>query len=131
MSQEILLSFDIGERKTGIAIGNSFLKQARPLKIIFSRRKEIQLEKMRKLLEEWKPERVIMGITFTNSLKNQSNRRVLYFANLFRHVYKIKVELVDESYSSREAQEILKNNKPDDAIAAYVILQRYLDNCLN
>jgi putative Holliday junction resolvase len=36
--------------------------------------------------------------------------------------------MVDERGSSLEAQRILGSNAPDDAVAAAVILQRYLDS---
>jgi putative Holliday junction resolvase len=38
------------------------------------------------------------------------------------------VVMVDERGSSLEAQHILGSNAPDDAVAAAVILQRYLDS---
>jgi putative Holliday junction resolvase len=40
----------------------------------------------------------------------------------------VRVELVDERGSSLEAQRILGSHAPDDAMAAAVILQRYLDH---
>ncbi len=133
MNQETLLGFDIGEKKIGIALANSFLKNARPLEIIFSRRRRVQIEAIDKLLEEWQPERVIVGISllFSDKVKNENNKRSYYFANFFKKIRKIQVELIDEDYSSYEAQEILKNNKADDAIAACIILQRYLDKISN
>lgn len=50
------------------------------------------------------------------------------FANQLHGRFGLHVELVDERGSSMEAQELLGNNEEDDAVAAAVILQRYLDS---
>ncbi|HEY9459573.1 MAG TPA: Holliday junction resolvase RuvX, partial [Paralcaligenes sp.] len=49
------------------------------------------------------------------------------FANQLRGRFGVVVVLVDERGSSIEAQELLGSNADDDAQAAAVILQRYLD----
>ena len=49
------------------------------------------------------------------------------FANQLHGRYGLSIHLMDERGSSMEAQAILANHDDDDAVAAAVILQRWLD----
>ncbi|UOF93759.1 MAG: Holliday junction resolvase RuvX [Bordetella sp.] len=130
MSQETLLAFDFGEKKIGVAIGNSLLRIASPLEIILSEIRTIRFNRINQLLKKWMPDRVIVGLSINNISESDrlSKQRCCRFANQLRAYYKLRVELVDEFASSCEAQEILGNNHHDDALAASVILQRYLNS---
>jgi putative Holliday junction resolvase len=71
---------------------------------------------------------VVVGLPLTLEGGEQyASLRCRRFANQLRGRYGIEVELVDERGSSMEAQAMLGTNEADDAVAAAVILQRYLD----
>ena len=128
MPEETLLAFDFGEKKIGIAIGNTLTRQARPLEIIFSEARVARFGRIEQVLQEWRPQRVVVGLPLdTDGSEQAATARCRRFANQLHGRYGLAVELVDERGSSREAQELLGNNDPDDAMAAAVILQRYLD----
>lgn len=128
MPDETLLAFDFGEKKIGIAIGNTLTRQARPLEIIFSDVREARFARIAELLHEWQPQRVIVGLALASDGGEQpATARCRRFANQLHGRYGLKVELVDERGSSMEAQRLLGTHAPDDAVAAAVILQRYLD----
>jgi len=128
MPDETLLAFDFGEKKIGIAIGNTLTRQARPLEIIFSEVRETRFSRIAELLHEWQPQRVIVGLALASDGSEQpATARCRRFANQLHGRYGLKVELVDERGSSMEAQRLLGTHAPDDAVAAAVILQRYLD----
>jgi putative Holliday junction resolvase len=129
MPEETLLAFDFGEKKIGIAIGNTLTKQARPLEIIFSEQKDVRFGRIAELCQEWQPQRVIVGLALASDGGEQpATARCRRFANQLNGRFGLQVELVDERGSSMEAQELLGTNEPDDAMAASVILQRYLDS---
>ncbi|AKQ57409.1 Holliday junction resolvase RuvX [Bordetella hinzii] len=128
MPEETLLAFDFGEKKIGIAIGNTLTRQARPLEIIFSERRDERFGRIAQLLQEWQPQRVVVGLALaTDGGEQPATQRCRRFANQLHGRFGLAVELVDERGSSMEAQAQLGSHAPDDAMAAAVILQRYLD----
>ncbi|WP_322995632.1 Holliday junction resolvase RuvX [Castellaniella sp.] len=128
MSEETLLAFDFGLKKIGVALGNTLTAQARPLCILTPGTRDQRFSQVAALLEAWQPDRVVVGLPLTldggEQLASQHSRR---FAHQLEGRFHVQVVLVDERGSSREAQQILGTNAPDDAMAAAVILQRYLD----
>ncbi|MBO1112087.1 Holliday junction resolvase RuvX [Bordetella petrii] len=128
MPEETLLAFDFGEKKIGIAIGNTLTRQARPLEIIFSEVREARFARIGQLLQLWQPQRVVVGLALaTDGGEQPATARCRRFANQLHGRFGLAVELVDERGSSMEAQRLLGTHAPDDAVAAAVILQRYLD----
>ncbi|AZY50356.1 Holliday junction resolvase RuvX [Bordetella avium] len=128
MPEETLLAFDFGEKKIGVAIGNTLTCHARPLEIIFSERRDERFGRIQALLEAWRPQRVVVGLALATDGGDQpATLRCRRFANQLHGRFGVTVELVDERGSSMEAQEKLGSHAPDDAMAAAIILQRYLD----
>jgi RNase H-fold protein (predicted Holliday junction resolvase) len=99
----MIIAIDYGLKKCGLAVSYEG-KLAEPLKII-------KTANLKKEIERLKPDKIIVGDS--------------KFAKDIENMLGCKVEFVDESLSTVEAQGISK--KPDDAIAAAIILQRYLD----
>lgn len=125
---ETLLAFDFGTRKIGVALGNTLTGQARPLRILTPATREQRFAQVGALLDEWRPDRVIVGLPLTLDGDEQpASRQSRRFANQLHGRFGVAVELVDERGSSLEAQQILGSHADDDAMAACVILQRYLD----
>lgn len=128
MPEETLLAFDFGEKKIGVALGNTLTRHARPLEIIFSERRDERFGRIEQLLKEWQPQRVVVGLALATDGGDQpATQRCRRFANQLHGRFGITVELVDERGSSMEAQQQLGTNAADDAVAAAVILQRYFD----
>ncbi len=129
MPEQTLLAFDAGLKKTGVALGNTLTRQARPLCIIREATRDGRFSRVAALLQEWQPEVVVVGLPLTSTGEEQpASKFARRFANQLHGRFGLHVELVDERGSSLEAQEILGNNEEDDAVAAAVILQRYLDS---
>lgn len=128
MPDQTLLAFDYGVKKIGVAIGNTLMRQARPLRILFSETREQRFAGIEEILAEWRPDKIIVGLPLALDGQEQYHSlRCRRFANQLRGRYGLDVELVDERGSSMEAQQMLGTNADDDAMAAAVILQRYLD----
>ena len=80
------------------------------------------------MLREWQPQRLVVGLALTAGGGEQpATARCRRFANQLNGRFGMAVELVDERGSSMEAQRLLGTHAADDAMAAAVILQRYLD----
>ena len=126
MPEETLLAFDFGEKKIGVAIGNTLTRHARPLEIIHG--ECARFARIEALLREWQPQRLVVGLALTADGGEQpATARCRRFANQLNGRFGMAVELVDERGSSMEAQRLLGTHAADDAMAAAVILQRYLD----
>ena len=123
-----LLGFDFGTRRIGVALGNTITGQARPLEIIASEPVKPRFERIQKLLHEWQPNLLVVGLALTQAGGEQeATARCRRFANQLHGRFGLPVVLQDERNSSLEAQALQKRHAPDDALAACVILQRYLD----
>lgn len=128
MPEHTFLAFDYGTRKIGVAIGNSLTRHARPLTILTSVTRAQRFEQIQALLQEWQPDTVVVGLPLTLDDQEQyASLQARRFANQLHGRFGVHVILVDERGSSLEAQELLGNNEPDDAMAAAVTLQRHLD----
>ncbi|NYT67478.1 Holliday junction resolvase RuvX [Pusillimonas noertemannii] len=128
MPEETLLAFDYGLKKIGVAVGNTLTRQARPLKILSPVTREQRFAALAALLEEWRPDRVVVGLPLASDGSEQYHSlRCRRFANQLHGRFGVTAELVDERGSSVEAQLALGNHDADDAMAAAIILQRYFD----
>lgn len=127
-SGQILLGFDFGTRRIGIALGNTLTRTARPLETVASEPLAARFGRIASLLEEWRPDAAVVGLALTADGGEQpATGRCRRFADQLRGRFGVQVFLQDERGSSLEAQQILGHGGPDDAMAAAVILQRYLD----
>ena len=127
MPEETLLAFDYGAKKCGVAMGNTLLKQARPLDIILEATRDGRFKRFEALLKRWQPERLVVGLALTPDGGEQyASQHCRRFARQLEGRFGLPVVLVDERGSSVEAQKIT-GNEPDDAVAAAIILQRYFD----
>ena len=130
MPEETLLAFDYGAKKLGVALGNTLLKQARPLDLILEPTRDCRFARITVLIDTWKPERLVVGLALaTDGSEQYASQHCRRFARQLEGRYAIPVVLVDERDSSVEAQKIT-GNAPDDAVAAAIILQRYFDTHL-
>lgn len=128
MPEETLLAFDYGLKKIGVAVGNTLTRHARPLRILTPVTREQRFKAIEALLAEWEPDRVVVGLPLTTDGGEQyASLRCRRFANQLHGRFGVKAELVDERGSSVEAQQALGTHAQDDAMAAAIILQRYLD----
>lgn len=128
MTLQTLLGFDFGTHKIGVAIGNTLTGQATPLEIIHGEVRERRFARIAELLTQWQPQRVVVGLALDRDGGEQAaTARCRRFANQLQGRFGLSVVLVDERGSSMEAQALLGSSAADDAYAAAVILQRYLD----
>ena len=121
----ILLGLDFGLKKLGVAIGNTYSYQAKPLKTIFVSNKTDRIKAVKKEILEWDPNYIVVGVPFLpNGAKHPFAEKCEKFAIHLEKIFKINVILEDERWSSALA----KGDGPDDARAAAIILQGVLNN---
>ena len=126
----IFLAFDVGRKKTGIAVGNAISGGARPLAVASGGR-NAQLQAAAKHIEEWQPNGLVVGLPKNmDGTEHAMTRESKNFAAQLRRRFCLPVCFVDERLSSRAARAANKATAGGhgvDAAAAAVILQQWLD----
>jgi putative Holliday junction resolvase len=137
VTPETLLAFDFGEKRIGVAIGNSLTREARALTILTPTSATERLERIAALVQTWQPERLVVGIArASDGSTHLMTRRCERFANQLQGRFGLPIERVDERFSSVEAETLrrdlrragrLKASAGIDDLAAQIILQSYFE----
>jgi putative Holliday junction resolvase len=126
-SIDTILAFDFGIKRIGVAIGNTMLRQAEPLKVIKAEDNATRFNDIQKLLDEWTPATLVVGLPMhPDGNEHEMTARARRFANQLNGRFKLPVELVDERYSSAVIS--AKRGEVIDDRAAAIILQQYFDS---
>jgi putative Holliday junction resolvase len=131
-----LLAFDYGEKRIGVAIGNVLTRQARALVIVTNRNRDYRFEAIGKLIGEWKPDALVVGLpSHPDGTPHEMTRMAKRFGNQLNGRFNLPVSWVDERYTSVEAEAGLRERGASadmlDAEAARIILQQFLDGLSN
>lgn len=128
------MAFDFGEKRIGVAIGETLLASARPLEIIEVEANEQRFTAIGKLVDEWQPTRLIVGrpAHADREAPHVFAARCERFARQLAGRFQLPVELIDERYTSSIAEAHMRGDKRKnkarlDAEAAAVILQAWFD----
>lgn len=131
---EMVMAFDFGEKRIGVAIGETLLASARPLETIAAEANEQRFAAIAKLIAEWKPVRLVVGLPVHADRDDvhEFAARCERFARQLASRYHLPVEHIDERYTSSIAEAQMagdkrKNKARLDAEAAAVILQAWFD----
>lgn len=126
MTTEVLLAFDFGLKRIGVAIGNTLLKQARPLTVIHAESNDAKFAEIGALIAEWQPARCIVGLPLhPDGAEHEMTVRCRRFANQLHGRFGVDTVLVDERYSSAVLTD-QRGQAIDDQSAA-LILQQFFD----
>jgi putative Holliday junction resolvase len=126
VSAETIFAFDFGVKRIGMAVGNTLLRQAQPLKIIDAIDNATRFAAIQTLLDEWKPALLVVGLPMhPDGTAHEMTARARKFANQLHGRFNLPVELVDERYSSAVISS--RRGEVIDDRAAAIILQQYFD----
>ncbi len=123
------IAIDLGLKRIGLAY-SAHKDIVTPLEAIVRKNRNQASAEVKKVLNEWEVDAVVVGIPMGGSSEDEMRRRVAHFMNLVD--FKGEVFYQDEARSSLEAESMIKGNmkyKRDgrvDSISAMIILQRYL-----
>jgi putative Holliday junction resolvase len=121
MSQTIL-AFDFGEKRIGVAVGNTITKTSEPLKIIQEKNQQEKFQAIEALIQEWQPQILVVGLpTHPDGAEHEMTQKAKRFGNQLNGRFQKEVIWVDERYTS------VSVDGGNDALAAQLILQQYLD----
>jgi putative pre-16S rRNA nuclease len=136
MPDGLVLAFDFGTRRIGVAIGEMMLGQARPLTTLDVASNDARFSAIAKLVAEWQPTRFLVGLPRSlDGGDDEMTARCRRFARQLEGRYRLPVAMIDERLSSAAADEALRGRGLDwrqrkahvDAEAAAILLQNYFD----
>ncbi len=117
-----ILAFDFGEKQIGVAVGNTITKTAEALKIIQEKNQDEKFKAIETLIQEWQPQLLVVGLpTHSDGAEHEMTLKAKRFGNQLHGRFQKEVVWVDERYTSVSVQD------GNDALAAQLILQQYLD----
>lgn len=137
---EIVVALDFGLRRIGIASGDSLTRSAHPRATIANGPRGPDWDALQKILADTRPARIVVGEPYNaDGSVSALTEAARGFAAELAQRCNLPVELVDERWSSQDAEERLRGarasgerrrrvTKEDvDAAAAAVILERWFE----
>ncbi|MBN1689093.1 MAG: Holliday junction resolvase RuvX [Candidatus Omnitrophica bacterium] len=138
-SNQVLLGLDLGEKRVGLAVTDELGQMAFPLTTLDYQSQSDFIEKLKKVVEEYRVRKIIVGLPKT--LKGEigiAAKKIMKRVEGFRTMLNIEWELWDERLSTKESERVLlsadisraRRKEVQDRLAAQRILQSYLE-CRN
>jgi putative Holliday junction resolvase len=137
---EIVLSFDYGRKKIGIAVGRTSTGLAEGIATIPTNPSELLWVKINTLIQEWQPDTLVVGLPL--ALDGHEPAFVRYtrqFGGQLNSRFKLPVHFVDETLTTDFADAIIRETTGSgkritarrklirDRLAAELILTTYLN----
>jgi putative Holliday junction resolvase len=117
-----ILAFDFGEKRIGVAVGNTITKTSEPLKIIQEKNQDDRFKVIEQIINEWQPQILVVGLPkHPDGAEHDMTQKAKRFGNQLKGRFQKDVIWVDERYTS------VSVDGGNDALAAQLILQQYLD----
>lgn len=134
-SHEVLLGFDFGTKRIGVAIGQTVTQTARALNTLQAKEGVPSWDALDKLIKSWQPEAFVVGIPLNmDGTEQPITQAARAFAKSLQTRYQLPVYEMDERLSTKDARERLfaeggykaLQNGQIDSVAAQLILQNWL-----
>ncbi len=123
------IAIDLGLKRVGLAY-SAHKDIVTPLSAVIRKNRNQASSEVKKVIDEWEVDAVVIGIPLGGSSEDEMRRRIAHFMNLVD--FSGKVIYQDEAGSSKEAENMMKGeikyirDGRIDSISAMIILQRYL-----
>jgi putative Holliday junction resolvase len=123
------ICIDLGLKRIGLAY-SAHKDIVTPLPAVIRKNRNQASSDVKKVIDEWEVDRVVVGVPLGGSSEAEMKRRIEHFMNLVD--FKGEIFYQDEAGSSLEAENMIKGEMKYirdgriDSISAMVILQRFL-----
>jgi len=125
-----LIAIDYGEKRVGIAKGNTEIKLALPFIILENKNNDFIISKIKEIIKEEDVSQVIIGVP-VNAMGEDTKQtnKIFDFIKLLEKEINIPIINFDERFTSRQANSLFesKEKKRIDDVAAMIMLQCYFD----
>jgi putative Holliday junction resolvase len=132
-----VLAFDFGLRRIGVAVGQAVTRSATALTTLAAVDGEPEQRALTRLIGEWQPDRLLLGMPLAAGETSVLEQPLKRFRRRLE-AFGIPVELVDEQFSSAEAQSRLSSERRSgtrrrrvrkadiDSLSARIIAEQWL-----
>ncbi len=136
----VIMAFDFGSKRHGVALGNEFTATANPLDVIPARDGIPAWELLDRLVKDWQPDAFLVGLPLDEQgLATPLSQRATKFAKRLFGRYGKSCYGMNERGTTRAAKRLVKQaghqgnyrEDPVDSLAAAFILQAWLDLALH
>lgn len=131
----VVMGFDFGLKRIGIAIGQTITGTANPLTTLKTEQGHPPWRAIQTLIQEWRPQALVVGVPRNmDDTDAPITATVRVFIQQLKERFKLPIFEVDERLSTREARArqqdlgeyTLANRSALDRIAAQIILESWL-----
>ena len=123
------IAIDLGLKRIGLAY-SAHKDIVTPLQAVIRKNRNQASSEVKKILDEWEVDSVVIGVPLGGSSEDEMKRRIAHFMNLVD--FKGELYYQDEAGTSLEAENMMKGeikyirDGRVDSISAMIILQRFL-----
>jgi len=123
------IAIDLGLKRIGLAY-SAHKDIVTPLPAVMRKNRNQASSDVKKVLDEWEVDGVVVGVPLGGSSEDEMRRRIEHFMNLVD--FEGEIFFQDEAGSSKEAEAMMKGEMRQirdgriDSLSAMIILQRYL-----
>ncbi|ALH95028.1 Holliday junction resolvase RuvX [Acinetobacter equi] len=132
-SAQMIMAFDFGTQKMGMAVGQSLIESANPL-VLFPMKDGIpNWDELLKIVKQYQPNLFLVGLPLNmDETESELSARARKFARRLRHQTNIETLMVDERLTTREARGELESYQAQgrkkvsaDSIAAALFIESW------
>lgn len=136
-SPQLIIAFDFGTQKTGMAVGSSIIESATPLALFPMKDGIPNWEELLKIIKQHQPNLFLVGLPLNmDDSESELSTRARKFARRLRHQTNIETFMVDERLTTREARDELDHYQAQgrakklaaDSIAAALFIESWYRN---
>ena len=107
-----LIGFDFGERRIGVAVGETSTRIANPLGAIEESANEARFAAIGRIVDEWKPVALVVGLPrHADDSEHAVAKLAEKFARRLEAKYHLPVSFVDETLTSALAESQLRETR--------------------
>lgn len=124
----VVIGFDFGLKRIGVAVGQTITQTASPTDIVLSKDGKPDWQHVTKLFEQWQPVAIVVGLPMRLNGEEQAlTQPARKFGQRLSGRYNRPIFYIEEQLSSVEAKARVKNPTLHiDDHAAQIILQNWL-----
>jgi putative holliday junction resolvase len=131
---QMLMAFDFGTQKMGMAVGQALIESANPLPLFPMRDGIPNWDELLKIVKQYQPDLFLVGLPLNmDDTESELSVRARKFARRLRHQTNIDTLMVDERLTTREARDELEHyqaqgrgkNIAADSVAAALFIESW------
>ena len=136
-SPQLIIAFDFGTQKTGMAVGSSIIESATPLALFPMKDGIPNWDELLEIIKQHQPNLFLVGLPLNmDDSESELSTRARKFARRLRHQTNIETLMVDERLTTREARDELDHYHAQgrakklaaDSIAAALFIESWYRN---